>query len=63
MSGKMGKRATGTKPERVRRQSSKTDGALGEETDRQVRAGDSNRNVDKSTDQRVNRTSDSTSRR
>jgi hypothetical protein len=48
MSGKTGKRTTGRKPDTVRRQSAKTDGAFGKETDAQVTAGDSNRNVKKS---------------
>jgi len=47
MSGKTGRRPTGRKPESVRRQSSKTDGAFGKETAEQVTAGDSNRNIDK----------------
>ncbi len=48
MSGKMGKRITGRKPDTVRRQSAKTDGAFGKETEAQVNSGDSNRNEDKS---------------
>jgi hypothetical protein len=52
MSGKMGKRLTGRKPDTVRRQDAKTDGAFGKETAAQVTAGDSNRNEDKSVRQR-----------
>lgn len=47
MSGKMGSRATGRKPETVRRQSAKTTGAFGKETDAQVVSGDANQNMDK----------------
>ena len=47
MSGKMGKRSTGRKPDSVRRQSAKTTGAFGKETDAQVTSGDTNRNIDK----------------
>jgi len=47
MSGKMGKRSTGRKPDTVRRQSAKTDGAFGKETLDQVATGDANRNEDK----------------
>jgi hypothetical protein len=53
MSGKTGKRITGKKPDTVRRQSAKTDGASGKETDAQVTSGDSNRNVDKSVRRRI----------
>ena len=52
MSGKTGKRPTGRKPDTVRRQSAKTDGAFGKETADQVMAGDSNRNEAKSVRQR-----------
>jgi len=43
----MGKRSTGRKPDTVRRQSAKTDGAFGKETLDQVATGDANRNEDK----------------
>jgi hypothetical protein len=52
MSGKMGKRLTGKKPDTVRRQNAKTDGAFGKETAGQVNAGDANRNEDKSVSRR-----------
>lgn len=48
MSGKMGRKATGRKPETVTRKSAKTDGAFGNETMQQVHPGDQNRNEDKS---------------
>jgi len=47
MSGKTGKRSTGRKPDTVRRQSAKTDGAFGKETMDQVTSGASDRNLDK----------------
>jgi len=47
MSGKMGSRSTGRKPDTVRRQSAKTTGAFGKETDAQVVSGDANQNLDK----------------
>jgi len=47
MSGKSGRRETGRKPTTVRRQSAKTDGAFGKETDQQLVTGDARRNVDK----------------
>jgi hypothetical protein len=47
MSGKMGKKSTGRKPDAARRQSAKTDGAFGKETVGQVNPGDANRNQDK----------------
>jgi hypothetical protein len=49
MSGKTGQRSTGRKPASVRRQSAKTTGAFGKETDQQVTTGDANRNRDKAT--------------
>jgi hypothetical protein len=48
MAGKSGKRVTAKKPENTRRQSAKTDGAFGKETDQHVTSGDSNRNLDES---------------
>lgn len=47
MSGKTGRRSTGRKPISVRRQSSKTAGAFGEETGEHVVTVDTNRNTDK----------------
>jgi hypothetical protein len=49
MSGKMGERSTGKKPDSVRRKSAKTTGAFGKETEKQVVTGDANRNRDKAT--------------
>lgn len=47
MSGKMGKRLTGRKPDTVRRQIGKTDGAFGKENADWVVDGAENRNIDK----------------
>jgi len=47
MSGKMGSRSTGKKPETVRRHSAKTTGAFGKETAEQVTSGEVTQNVDK----------------
>jgi hypothetical protein len=47
MSSKIGKKPTGRKPDTVKRQSAKTDGAFGKETAEHVTSGDANRNEDK----------------
>ena len=47
MSGKTGKKPTGRKPDSVRRQSAKTDGAFGKEGLDRVTSGDTARNIDK----------------
>ena len=54
MSGKMGKRATGRKPETVRRKSAKTDGAFGKETIGQIKPGDQEHNEKSSVRRTVN---------
>jgi len=54
MSGKMGHRATGRKPETVRRKSAKTDGAFGKETINQVKPGDQEHNEKSSVRRTVN---------
>jgi len=52
MSAKMGKRLTARKPDTVRRQSAKTDGAFGKETADQVTSGNVNRNEDNAVKQK-----------
>lgn len=47
MSGKTGRKPTGRKPESVRRQNARTDGAFGRETAGRVRSSASSRNIDK----------------
>jgi hypothetical protein len=47
MSGKMGRKPTGRKPDSVRRQSAKTTGAFGKETGKQVVTGESSQNIDR----------------
>ncbi len=51
MSGKSGKRETGTKPSTVRRQSAKTDGAFGKENIDQI-VTETERNQDKAVSKR-----------
>jgi hypothetical protein len=53
MSGKTGSRPTGKKPQNVRRQSAKTDGAFGKEGIEQVEGSGRNRNMDKAVDKRL----------
>ena len=53
MSSKTGRKPTGRKPETVRRQSAKSDGAFGKEQKEQLNTTDSSRNVDKSVKQRT----------
>jgi hypothetical protein len=55
MSGKTGHRITSRKPENVRRQNAKTDGAFGKEGAEQVKTGTTSRNLDKSVDKAVRR--------
>lgn len=56
MSGKTGKKPTGRKPQSVRRESDKTDGAFGKETLDQVEGKRVNRNIDKSVAQKLTKT-------
>ena len=53
MSGKTGKKPTGRKPQSVRRQGSKTDGAFGKETAEQVEGKGRATQLDKATTKRL----------
>jgi hypothetical protein len=53
MSGKTGSRPTGRKPQTVRRQSAKTDGAFGKEGVEQIEGKRRNRNLDKAVVQTI----------
>ena len=53
MSGKTGRKPTGKKPQSVRRQNARTDGAFGKEGLQSVNPGDTVRNIDKSVKRRT----------
>lgn len=55
MSGKMGQRQTGHKPDTAPRKDAKTDGAFGKETQGQLMDGDVSRNEDKAVSRRLDK--------